>query len=271
MATSAASTRLGIDRQIMKVSRSRKDWLMPRCANGPTCLMAAQTAKAVSTKLTLAVSRGPRRSAAQTSGTMMRKPSGLVYSERGSSGLSEIRPTRTAPPSMSPMRPSSSRVTVVQSVAAHSTIAGVTTSAPVTSPSHQVTQMTLKSLQLAKPASASVVTPIMALSTVAGPTQIATNLATRAGVENVSRPPDQCAISQPPTVASSVLPSAMQSEVVSVPAVVRLAAKAAAKIAGQTRGPHKSTAASATPVDGQIGVALGLTEANRRPSLASTK
>jgi hypothetical protein len=36
-----------------------------------------------------------------------------------------------------------------------------------------------------------------------------------------------------------------------------LAITAAVKIAGQVRYPHNSTAASATPVGGQIGVALG--------------
>ena len=63
----------------------------------------------------------------------------------------------------------------------------------------------------------------------------------------------------------------MMAEVSSVPAVVALAAKAAIKIAGQTRKPPSSTAASAKPVGGQIGLALGLMEASRKPSLASTK
>ena len=56
-----------------------------------------------------------------------------------------------------------------------------------------------------------------------------------------------------------------------MPAVVTLAAKAPMKIAGHRRGPPSSTAASARPVGGQIGLALGLIEASRSPSLASTK
>ena len=63
----------------------------------------------------------------------------------------------------------------------------------------------------------------------------------------------------------------MTMEVVSDPAVVALAAKAPMKIAGHSRGPPSSTAASATPLGGQIGLALGLIEASIKPSLASTK
>ena len=45
-ATSAASTRLGTDRLIMKVSSSRKDSLMPRWANGPHLLDRGPDGKA---------------------------------------------------------------------------------------------------------------------------------------------------------------------------------------------------------------------------------
>ena len=78
-------------------------------------------------------------------------------------------------------------------------------------------------------------------------------------------------IRKPPTTPSSVLPKAIRAEVSSVPAVVALAAKAPMKIAGQTLKPPSSTAASASPVGGQIGLALGLIEASCKPSLASTK
>jgi hypothetical protein len=56
-----------------------------------------------------------------------------------------------------------------------------------------------------------------------------------------------------------------------VPAVVKLAAKAPAKMAGQSRRPPNSTAASASPLGGQIGLALGLIDAKARPSLAEIK
>ena len=52
-----------------------------------------------------------------------------------------------------------------------------------------------------------------------------------------------------------------------MPAVVALAAKAPTRIAGQTRKPPSSTAASAMPLGAQIGLALGLTEANLQPKL----
>ena len=154
---------------------------------------------------------------------------------------------------------------------AHSTIAGVTTSAPAASPSHQVTQIGSKFSQAAKPATHSVTTPTVALMTVAGPTQTKANFATRAGLVKVSTPRDQWMIRYPPTTASSVLPAAISAEVASVPAVVALAAKAPIRIAGQMRSPHKRMAASAIPVGGQIGLALGLTEASCRPSLAKMK
>ena len=112
---------------------------------------------------------------------------------------------------------------------AHSTIAGVTTSAPAASPSHQVTQIGSKFSQAAKPATHSVTTPTVALMTVAGPTQTKANFATRAGLVKVSTPRDQWMIRYPPTTASSVLPAAISAEVSSVPAVVALAAKAPIK------------------------------------------
>ena len=71
---------------------------------------------------------------------------------------------------------------------AHSTITGVTTSAPATSPSHQVTQIGLNLFQSAKPATLSVTTPMVALITVAGPTATSTNFATRDGLVKVSTP-----------------------------------------------------------------------------------
>jgi hypothetical protein len=60
----------------------------------------------------------------------------------------------------------------------------------------------------------------------------------------------------------------MNAEVTGVPAVVALAAKAPMKIAGHIRKPPSSIAASARPVGGQIGLALGLIEASCKPSLA---
>ena len=96
-----------------------------------------------------------------------------------------------AQPSTVATRRTSARLKARQSVRAHSTITGVTTSAPATSPSHQVTQIGLKLAQAAKPARHNVTTPTVALMTVAGPALIRTNFATRPGLANVSLPPDQ--------------------------------------------------------------------------------
>ncbi len=63
----------------MKVSSSKKDSLRPMSARTARhASIVAQTVKPVRMTPTVAVSRGPRRSAAQTSGRMARKPSGLV-------------------------------------------------------------------------------------------------------------------------------------------------------------------------------------------------
>src|SRR5665213_3114009 len=110
---------------------------------------------------------------------------------------------------------------------------GVTTSPPAASPNHQVTQTGPNCDQDAKPAAHKVTTPTLALMTVAAPIHVV-NFATCAGLSKVCAPPDQRMTSMPPPTASSVLPREINVEVVSVPAVVALAAKAPIKIAGQT-------------------------------------
>src|SRR5262245_17798658 len=136
---------------------------------------------------------------------------------------------------------------------AHNTMTGVITSAPARSPSHQVSQIEPKCGDSAKPASERLPTPIVGLSMVK--TKLRNeNRATPAGVANVFRPPAQCPISQAPTTASSILPRPMAAEVAVDPVVVKLTANAASRIAGAIRYPRSSTAASASPVGGQIGL-----------------
>src|SRR5262245_7713586 len=95
--------------------------------------------------------------------------------------------------------------------------------------------------------------------------------ATPAGAAKLSLPPDQRLASQAPVTASSVLPTPMAAAAAIAPWVVILARNAPSRIAGATRYPRSSTAASASPVGGQIGVALGLIDASARPSFASAK
>ncbi len=93
--------------------------------------MVAQMAKAVRINDTVAVSRGPRRSAAQTSGRIARNPSGLVYSDKGSSGLNGAPGrTRMARPSTAAVSACSRTLHArapTRIVRAHRTITGVTT------------------------------------------------------------------------------------------------------------------------------------------------
>src|SRR6266511_3766809 len=147
---------------------------------------------------------------------------------------------------------------------------GVITSAPARSPSHQVSQIEPKFGRSAQPASVRLPTPIVALNAV-GKKLMNEKRATPAGFVKVSRPPDQRLTSQAPVSPSSMLPAPIAADVASEPAVVALAAKAAIRIAGAIRYPRSSTAANASPVAGQIGVALGLIEASAKPALARTK
>src|SRR5262249_31162691 len=153
---------------------------------------------------------------------------------------------------------------------AHKTRTGVMTSAPARSPSHHVSQIAPKFDHWAKPANAKLTTPMVGLNVVAR-RLMSVNGTTWSGLTKVSRPPDQRLTSQAPLSASSMLPTLITAEVVIVPAVVTLAANAPSRIAGATRYPRSNTAASASPVAGQIGVALALVEARKKPIFASAK
>ena len=148
---------------------------------------------------TVAVSRGPRRNAAHTSGRIARKPSGLVYSARGSSGLKAIRPTATR---RAQHRRDAAGIAAVEvapvAMRAHSTMTGVTTSAPAASPSHQVTQIGLNFAQAAKPATLSVTTPMRGADRRSpARSQTSANFATcdglREGLDAARPAPDQIA------------------------------------------------------------------------------
>jgi hypothetical protein len=70
------------------------------------------------------------------------------------------------------------------------------------------------------------------------------------------RPPANRFTRTAPSTASSVLPSAMASDVATEPAVLILMRKAPTKITGQRPTPLIRKAASAMPAGGQTGVAL---------------
>ena len=66
-----------------------------------------------------------------------------------------------------------------------------------------------------------------------------------------------------------MLPVAIPNDEESEPAVVALTINAPTNIAGEMRYPRSKTAAKASPVGGQMGVALGLIEASNRLNLAN--
>src|SRR5262245_18869750 len=99
----------------------------------------------------------------------------------------------------------------------------------------------------------------------------AAKIATRKGVSNVSVDVHHLLTSHAVTTASRVLPSAMALEVAIDPKVVAFAMSAPAPKAGQARLPQSRHAASASPLGGQTGLALGWSDAMASPSFASTK
>src|SRR5215475_633822 len=90
-------------------------------------------------------------------------------------------------------------------------------------------------------------------------------------------------MSQAVMMASRLFPAAVVADVAKLPSVVTFAGvatfasvvtfarNAPRAIAGHTRVPHNNRAASARPLGGHTGLALGCSEANARPAFASPK
>ena len=152
IATSALSARLGTDRLIMKVSSSRKDSLRPKCAERPGMLDRRPDGKAGQDH---ADGGGVARAAPQ------RRPHQRQdRQEAERAGIFRARQQRAEGDAGRRRRPTASTATTAAGFAArrsrasrccaHSTITGVTTSAPAASPSHQVTQIGAKFAQSRK-------------------------------------------------------------------------------------------------------------------------
>src|SRR5262245_6217898 len=245
-------------------------------AKGPPPARVPQTAKDDRMRATVAVSRGPHRSAAHTSGRTARKPNELRIAVCSMSGLKATIPTAIAATAATPdsRTPRNGRKLPV----AHRTMAGVMTSAPATSPSHHMNHVAPTFATAEYPAKLKLLMPTVAPIIVPGPRPSNTNFASPVGVSKVLRPPVQMLARRPPTTASSVLPTAIADEVriqctlAAFPiSVVAWAVNAPRKIAGQTPMPLNMTAAKARPVGGEIAAALGWIEARVRPTFARTK
>src|SRR5262245_36522563 len=134
---------------------------------------------------------------------------------------------------------------------------GVTSSWPPTSPSHHVSQMLDTFARSTKPSSTKPPTPIVALTIAPGRRVRQANKTTWDDPSNSCVDAFNRFISTAVISASSVLPNAMKEDVVSEPKVVALARKAPAAIAGHSPFPHKRRLASASPLGGHTGLALG--------------
>lgn len=237
---------------------------------GPYPLSVPHRATAASSVVTVAVSRGPNRKAAQTRIGVQRKSSGNRLLSVGSQPPNTTMPTSRSAAS----RPASSAVSPqVQDGRGwlrQSRSSGAAVSTPAASPSHQVTQMDSAPAQGAKPPRNRLAVPTVALIVVA--TRPARNAAlkTSRGRSKQTEPPAQRRTSQAPATPSSVLPHAMPRDTAGDPAVRRLTRNAPRKTPGQTVGPRTSRAASASPEGGQTAVTLGCTKARRSPSLPAT-
>src|SRR6185503_11971920 len=109
---------------------------------------------------------------------------------------------------------------------AHARISGATTSAPLRSPSHQVSHVPLIADSGTNPASPRLVTPTVALTMVPSPPARNAKRNRWVGLSSTRSPEAKVRTSHAPITPSSVLPAATASDVQIVPAVVRLARNA---------------------------------------------
>ena len=175
------------------------------------------------------------------------------------------RPARTASRSRS-----ASRRPGVGLRRSHARTSGTTSKPPERSPIHHVSQIEVNWLHGAFPAIASVVTPMVAEIAAVGAIN-ATKRKIVGARSSIRRPLAQRSMKYAPADASSTLPTPIASAVPSVPAVTALIRNAATKMSGRADGPSNSTPAIAMPVGGQMGVALGWTNARESPSFAAAR
>jgi hypothetical protein len=146
------------------------------------------------------------------------------------------------------------------------TTSGATTTAPVVSPSHQVSQIEGSAAGVARPDKARLAAPTVAAAAAAA--GIASPAATNTpdACRNAAVPPAR-ETSAAPTNPSSVLPAAIASDESTWPVVVMLTRKAPTAMAGHRPRPPSSSAASATPAGGHTALALAWVKASDSPSL----
>ena len=107
-----------------------------------------------------------------------------------------------------------------------STMGGVRSSWPPTSPNHQVSHMLANFEGSARPPRTRLPTPSVALTMVPGKRVSPANVTTREGTSSVSLPPENFPSSQAVMVASRLFPAAMVADVAKLPNVVTLARNA---------------------------------------------
>ena len=252
----------------MNACTNTRDVLGVAWAKGPTPRSAPKTAIPESAAVTVAASRGSKRSAAQRSTGKERKERLRAHGTRPAKTGSPT--ARSAPRSRAASRARGllqrGRGRMVQRSSS-----GATTRLPPMSPSHQVSQTEANSKRFTKPASLRLETPRLAPTAVLNSPANTANLKTLRARSKTRSPPAKRSTSQAPTRPSSVFPAAMPRPLRTDPAVVTLTRNAAARMAGQAPRPRIKNAARAMPLAGQTAEALALTKASLSPSLPAMK
>ena len=176
-------------------------------AKGPLPARMPQAAKPARMSAVVAVSRGPHRRAAHTSGRTARKASALRGTLCSISGLKASAPTTPATTNTAAEAPILRRLKGRKSPSAQSTMTGATTSTPAASRSHHVLHVAMTSAGSRYPPKAKPATPAVAPIIVA-PSTTRANFVTPVGVSKVLRPCAQILIRYPPTTGASVAPAA---------------------------------------------------------------
>jgi hypothetical protein len=145
---------------------------------------------------------------------------------------------------------------------------GVTTTAPIASPSHHARQASSTCSPVMTPPIARLVTPIDALTTGARAAPIPTSTTTSCTRSKLDRSPAR-RMAHAPSTASSVLPAAIAIATATGAPVQRFATNAPTITPGHMRGPSNNSAANEMPVAGHTSVANPPTASIIKPARAA--
>jgi hypothetical protein len=216
-------------------------------------------------------SRGPKRSAAQMKSgkTTYSSERMAAWLENGASNTTEV--TASSAPPNAASSTARARVRRVPGRTEQTRRMGATSSAPIASPTHQTSHVPWNVADCgSRPATATVVTPRVALSTGLAAAARSSATTSRRRSKRNDAPPTARRIAAPAT-ASRVFPIAIPAATSGASSLCQLARNAPAATPGQSRDPKRRRTASAMPVGGQTGDACRTVDARCRPSQAEAQ